>query len=48
VTAVELNRKVVVIFNGDPIGKHIFARYRVGIIGLIKRFDTYFNAFGNL
>jgi hypothetical protein len=37
--------EIIVIFNGDAIGKHILAGYGVGIIRLIKGLDAHLHAF---
>lgn len=45
VTAVQLDRKIVMILDRDAIGKHILSRKRVGVIRLVKRLHAYFHAF---
>lgn len=36
--AEELHRECIVVFNGDPVGEHVFSIHRIGIIRLIEAF----------
>jgi hypothetical protein len=45
--AMQLNRKIIMIFYRDAISEHVFSRHRVGIIRLIKSLHAYLNAFRN-
>lgn len=40
----EFYGKIVVILDGDPVGKHIFPIQRVAVVGLIESFNTYADA----
>ena len=39
--------KMVVVFDGNSVGKHEFIRYGITIVRLVESFYTYFDAFGN-
>jgi hypothetical protein len=45
VTPVQLYGKIVVIFDGNAVGKHIFTGKRIGVIRLIKGLNAYLHAF---
>jgi hypothetical protein len=43
-----LNRKIIVVLNGNPVGKHKFTEHRIGIIRLVELLYNDIDAFGNL
>jgi hypothetical protein len=46
--AKELNRKSIVVFYGNPVGKHEFIEHRIGIIRLVELLYNDIDAFGYL
>jgi len=47
-TTKELNRKIIVVLNGNPVGKHELTQDRIGIVRLVELLYNDVDALGNL